>query len=124
MRYFGNKNAVPASRIPVPADAVTVFLLAANTAQSVDWPSRADVCRVAFSTTAGAAIAGVFNGNSTGAVWGTSQTSTIGSSGANAIVPAGESAFYQRVYGSTNFSVITPTSGVCSVEFWTKGGTT
>lgn len=120
MRYFGNKNAVPT--IPVPADSVGVFLLAANTPQAMDYPATADVARIAFASTAGGALAGVFNGNSTGALWGTSQSATVASSGSQALVTAGESVLYQRTRGSTCFSVVTPTSGVCHVEFWTKGG--
>lgn len=120
MRYIG-----PKTELPVVPDSATVFLLAANTAQAVDYPANADYVRVGFTSTAGAVLGGVFNGNSTGAVWGTSQSATVGSSGGQSLLPAGGgNQMFQRVRSSTAFSVITPTSGVCCVEYWTRGGTT
>lgn len=118
MRYIGAKV-----EIPVVPDAVAVFALAANTAQAADYISNCDYVRVTFVTSAGAAHSGVFNGNSTGALWGSTHTATAGSSAADSIVPA-DGREFQRGRASTGYSVIAPTSGYCSVEQWGRAGTT
>jgi N-formylglutamate amidohydrolase len=112
---------------PVFPDQVTVFLLAANTGQSADWPAGADYARVTFASTAGAALAGVFNGGSTRAAWGTSQSATLGSSAGldgNLLVPAGGAITLQRPRATTGYSVIAPAAGVCHVEYFGRSGST
>lgn len=124
MRYFGNRSIREGT--PVFTDSVAIFVLAANTAQAMDYPAGTDMMRIAFTSSAGAnQLAGVFNGASTGAAWGSSQTATGGSSTANMLVPPAQNEFWaQRPRGSTGFSVIAPTSGYCHVDFWSRAGTT
>lgn len=124
MRYFGHSNTPHA---PVPSDATTVFLLAANAAQSAAFPEKADFARVSFASTAGAALAGCINFNSTSAAWGASHSSTVGTTGSDSYVPAGIDRVFQLPRGittGTSFSVIAPAAGVCCVEFWSRGGST
>lgn len=118
MRYIGAKVEVPA--LP---DSVAVFLLAANAAQLADYPTGTDYVRVGFASTGGAALAGVFNGGSGGALWGSSHTATAGSTAADALVPAGVSQTFQRPRSSTGYSVIAPAAGVCHVECWSRAPT-
>ena len=120
MRYVSGKL-----ELPVVPDSVATFLLGANTAQAMDYPSGADFMHVTFCSSLGAVLGGVVNGNSTHAAWGTSQSGTAASSLASMLVPpgVGEGRF-QRPRASTGFSVVSPTSGYCYVAFWSRAGTT
>jgi hypothetical protein len=120
MRFFG-PDVTPLA--PVLPDSVYTINLV-NAAQAADYPSGTDLVRVTFCSTAGAAVAGVFNGNSTGAAWGSSASATAGSSAANSIVPAGQSIVFQRNRSSTGFSVIASSNALCTVECWSRAGTT
>src|SRR5262245_1147703 len=120
MRYFGPRWS-PRPGTPSVPDSIAVFALAANTGQAADYPSDAAVMRVAFSSSAGAALGGVFNGNSTAAAWASTHTATAGTTAADSLIPAGVGeGWYQRALGSTGYSIVSPTSGYCHIEFWRR----
>lgn len=119
MRFWGPK-AVP--EIPVFPDAVTTVVVTSN-AQAADYPTGTDLVRVTFSSTVGGNLNGVFNPASTGAAWGTSASATAGSTVSNIIVGS-DSRMFQRPRGSTGYSVVGSSNALCTLEFWSKQGTT
>lgn len=114
----------PTESGPLPTDGYGCFLLAANAAQAMDYPSGAGIIRLACATTAGAVLALAFNPTSTSAQWGSSIAPSSGVTTAtslqNAVIPPGSPMTYQVPAGSTGFSVIAPAAGVASVEFWKR----
>jgi len=130
IRPFGTLHPVDAG--PHPPDIVQTLLLAAATAQSLDWFTSAGVA----AATAGAAGVGVaaFTGQttanlalnfslnlySTGVISPTSGTSvnTTGSTGVSH--PVNGSAFFQIPAASTGWSAIALTSGYVMCEQWHK----
>lgn len=133
MRTYGTLRTP--DTIPQPPDTVQTFLLAAGTAQALDWPNStggaaanadANECQIArftFCTTAGAPMLGMVNLNSTLAnapSSGTSATTgtTVGSTG-NAIPVLGQGSYGLPSY-STGYSVASPSSGNCIVEIWKR----
>ena len=119
MRFHGPNNTPVA---PVFPDAVTTVLLA-NAAQAADYPSGTDLVRVTFCSTVGAYLCGVFNPASTGAAWGSSASATAGSTVSNVLVGS-DGVLFQRPRGSTGYSVIASSNALCTLEFWSRAGTT
>ena len=112
MRSIGNK----ANDFPVPPDTVSTFLLAAATAQAIDYSSGATRVRLTGMTTGGAQLNFYTNIQSTlAAIPSSGTTATTGSSGVSVPV-LGVRDF--AVPSSTSFSVIAPTSGYVHVEQW------
>ena len=63
----------------------------------------------------------VFNNGTTSAVWpSTSHAGTTVSSGLNAMVHGNDSMIYQVPGGSTGFSLVSPTSGIVTMEYWKR----
>lgn len=105
--------------IPVPADTHSTVVLAANTAQSFDWPTDTYVMRVTGSCTASSApFAFCLNPVSTYAVWGTAFTASTASSGQNLVVTSDAPKAFRRHSASTGFSLAAPAAGIVGVEFW------
>ena len=118
MRFYG-PNGTPTA--PVFPDSVATIAVTGS-AQAGDYPTGTDLVRVSFCSTVGAYLAGVFNPSSTGAAWGTTATGTAGSTTANVIVT--EARIFQRPRSSTGYSVIGSSNGLCTLEFWSRAGTT
>ena len=119
MRFHGPKGTPSA---PVLPDSVTTVLLA-NAAQAADYPAGTDLVRVTFMSTAGAYLCGVFNPASTAAAWGSSASATAGSTRANILVSS-DGVLFQRPRGSTGYSVVASSNALCTLEFWSRAGTT
>jgi hypothetical protein len=119
MRFWGPKE-VP--EFPVFPDAVTTVLVT-SAAQAADYPSGTDLVRVTFCSTIGGNLAGVFNPASTGAAWGTSASATAGSTVSNVIVGS-DSRMFQRPRASTGYSIVASSNALCTLEFWSRAGTT
>lgn len=118
MRAYSAQNP---HGVPVPADIMANYVMTAGTGQAADWPDGANVVRFRGATTAGAAYAFAVNMLSTQAVWpAATVTATSDSTGRNTIVPAGNDLTLQVPSDSTGFSLIGGTSGIVSIEFWTK----
>ncbi len=117
---------------PMPPDIVQTLLLAAGTAQNLDWFSSAGTAAanagvagvgiVVFTgqTTGNAALNFSLNLYSSGVISPTSGTSvnTTGSSGVSH--PVNGSAFFQVPAASTGWSAIALTSGYVMCEQWHK----
>ena len=129
MRPFSATN--PLQRIPVLPDTVDKILITgASSGQALDWagaPANAgtgkdNIVRVTFMSTAGALMAGVFNGISThaGISSGSSVTTgtTAGSTG-NSVPVLGQGLFQIPAF-STGYSVSGFSSGWAMVEVWKK----
>jgi hypothetical protein len=130
IRPFGTHLPVDAG--PLPPDIVQTLLLAAGTAQSLDWFSTAgtaaanagtagvQVVALTGQTTANASLNFSVNLYSTGVISPTSGTSvnTTGSSGVSH--PVNGSAFFQVPGNSTGWSAIALTSGYVMCEQWHK----
>jgi hypothetical protein len=119
MRFWGSKQ-VP--EIPVFPDTVMTVVVT-SAAQAADYPTGVDLVRVTFSSTVGGNLAGVFNPSSTGAAWGTSASGTAGSSQSNVMVGS-DSRMFQRPRTSTGYSIVASSNALCTLEFWSKAGTT
>lgn len=119
MRFWGTK-ATP--NTPVVPDAVTTVLVT-SAAQAADYPSNTDLVRVTFCSTTGGNLAGVFNPESTGAAWGTSASATAGSTVSNIIVNSA-SKIFQIPRESTGYSIVGSSNAICTLEFWSRVGTT
>jgi hypothetical protein len=107
----------------MPADTVATAVLAANTGQAFDWPSGANVMRLSGATTAGAAYSFAVNFHSTSATWpSTSMAATTATTSINHVIHGNDSQFYQlgSTATSTGFSLVSPTSGIVTVEFWKR----
>ena len=114
MKAYGDKLET----FPVPADTVNTILLAAATAQSMDYPTNTQIMRVTGLSSAGAQLNFYCNPMSTAAVLPTSGSSaTTGSSG-NSVPVVGTRQF--AVVSSTSFGLIAPTSGYVHVECWRR----
>lgn len=119
MRFFGPKET-PAA--PVFPDTVATFVVT-SAAQAADYPAGVDLVRVTFTSSVGAYLCGVFNPSSTGASWGTSASGTAGSTQSNVLVGS-DGVMFQRPRGSTGYSVVGSSNGICTLEFWSRAGTT
>ena len=119
MRFWG-PDVVP--EVPVFPDTVTTVVVT-SAAQAADYPTGVDLVRVTFASTVGGNLAGVFNPSSTGAAWGTSASGTAGSSLSNVIVGS-DSRTFQRPRTSTGYSVVGSSNAICTLEFWSRAGTT
>lgn len=116
MRGYGTQH--PMESGPVPPDTVSTILLGGATAQSLDWPSSAQIAKLTGVTTAGAQLNFYVNMHSTAAaVPSSGTTSTTGVS-----FPILGTDTFQVPGSSTGFSVIAPTSGYVHVACWKKGG--
>jgi len=127
-RPFGTHLPVDAG--PLPPDAVQTLLLAAATAQNLDWFTTAGVAAtnagaagvniVCFTgqTTANAALNFSINMYTTNIISPTSGTSV--STGLGASHPVNGSAFFQVPGQSTGWSAIALTSGYVMCEQWHK----
>lgn len=120
MRPLGSLH--PTELIPVPADTVIRTVLTAATGQAYDYPSGAQIMRLTGLSSAGGSYSFYLNALSTGAVSATtvdsSAQSSAASSGLNYMITSGQ--FFQIPGGSTGFSLVSPTSGCVTVEFWRK----
>ena len=130
IRPFGTLH--PTESGPMPPDIVQTLLLAAGSAQSLDWFSSAGTAAanagvagigvVAFTgqTTANLQLNFSINLYSAGVISPTSGTSanTTGSSGVSH--PVNGSAFFQIPAASTGWSAIALTSGYVMCEQWHK----
>ena len=110
--------SINATQIPVPPDTHSTFLLAAATAQAIDFATGTQLIRATGLSSAGAQFNFYINLNSTAAALPTSgTTATTGSTGVSVPV-LGTREF--AVASSTGFSVISPTSGYVHVECWKR----
>lgn len=110
--------SINANYIPVPPDTQTTLLLAAATAQAIDFADNTHLIRATGLSSAGAQYNFYINLSSTAAALPTSGTSaTTGSTGVSVPV-LGTREF--AVASSTGFSVISPTSGYVHVECWRR----
>ena len=102
----------------VPPDTCNTILLAAATAQGLDFPTYTSLVRLTGVTTAGAQLNFYVNIQSTlAAIPSSGSTATTDSSGVSVPV-LGSREF--AVASSTSFSVIAPTSGYVHVECWKR----
>lgn len=125
----------PTDQIPGTPDVVQTLLLAAATAQAMDWPNStggaaaaassagAHLARFTAVTTAMVAMAAMVNLVSThasGPSSGTSATTgtTAGSTG-NSLPVLGERT-YQIPTWSTGWSAVSPVAGYVIAEIWRK----
>jgi hypothetical protein len=116
MRTFGTMH--PTDQIPVPSDTVNTILLAAGTAQAMDWPANTAICRLTGLTTSGAGnVAFQVNLYTTGVIVPTSGSS-IGSSGVTHTVFNQQS--FQIQGQSTGFSVVALAPMYVMAECWHK----
>ncbi len=116
---------------PLPPDVVQTLLLAAGTAQNLDWFSTAgtaaanaaaagvNVICLTGQTTANAGLNFSVNLYSTNVISPTSGTS-VSTTGGGASHPVNASAFFQVPGGSTGWSAIALTSGYVMCEQWHK----
>lgn len=118
MRSYGSLH--PTERAPSPPDTVNTLLLAAATAQGMDWPTNTQIAVFSGLTTAGAQLnffANLFstlaNVPSSG-----STVSTAGSSGVSHPVIGPQ--VFQVPSASTGFSVIAQSSGYVHVQCYSK----
>lgn len=103
---------------PVPPDTVSTLLLAAATAQAIDFPAETQLVRLTGMGTAGAQLNFYANLQSTAAAIPSSgTTATTGTTGVSVPV-LGTREF--AIPSSTGFSVIAPTSGYVHVECWRR----
>lgn len=119
MRFWGTKQT---PHTPVAPDAVTTVNVT-SAAQAADYPSGAHMVRVTACSTTGTAVCVVFNPLSTGAAWGTSASATAGSSVSNVLV-GGEPKMFQITGDTTGYSIVGSSNAICTLEFWSRGGTT
>lgn len=111
---------------PTAPDTVLSLQLTANSAQTFAYPVTAQLVRVSVgSSVAGQGVAW-FNPNSSGvALPTTSATISTASTNHNIPVTAGGERYRcQRSMGSSNFSLIAPTSVQVCIEFWGRGNST
>lgn len=133
MRTYGALS--PIDRIEQPPDSVQTMLLAAATAQAIDWPNStggaaaaassagAQLVRFSGMSTANAALNFMVNLVSTHASGPTSGTSvttgtTAGSTGNS--IPVWGNRYLQIPSWSTGWSAIAQTSGYVIAEIWKK----
>ena len=103
---------------PVAPDTKTTILLAANTAQAIDYPSDAQVMRLTGLTTAGAEFPFYANLQSTAAALPSSgTTATTGTTGVS--VPVVVSRVF-AVASSTVWSCSAHGAGYVTAEFWKR----
>jgi hypothetical protein len=123
MRPYGRMN--PTQDAETPPDTVTSILLAANTAQAMDYPADAKMVRISARSSDGTTSTPApcyMNFFSTLAAIPTSGTTaaTNTSAGSTGVtVPI----FSERVFqvpGATGFSVCAPTSCWMHLEWWKK----
>lgn len=108
----------------IPADTQAHAVLAAGTGQAFDMPASAGMMRLAGLTTAGAPLGFYLNMGSTKAQQPTtSATGSTGSTDLNIAIPAG-GPYYTQIAGgtagTTGFSLVAPSSGIVSMEFWKR----
>lgn len=106
-----------ANTFQVAPDTKTVLLLAADTAQSIDYPTGAYLCRLTGLTTAGAAFNFYANMHSTGANLPSSGTTSSTATGVS--VPVANVREF-AIAGSTQWSAIAHAAGYVTAEFWTR----
>ena len=123
MRPYGSLH--PTDQVPTPADTVTSILLAAATAQAMDYPSGAKMVTISARTTDGTtafplpvyvnffSVAAAIPSSGT-----TSATNTSAGSTGVSIPVFGTRSF--QVPGATGFSVIAQTSGWVHFEWYGK----
>ena len=118
MRTYAARS--PIDQIPQPPDTVQTMLLAAATAQNMDWGSTlSQIVRFTAITTAGALSACNVNLVSSGAVSQTSGTTiNTGTSGTN--IPVAGTRTLQIPPGSTGWSAAGASSGYIIAEQWRK----
>lgn len=102
----------------VAPDTKTTILLAAATAQAIDYPTDSHVMRLTGLTTAGAEMAFYVNVQSTAAALPSSgTTATTGTTGVS--VPVVVSRDF-AVASSTGWSCIAHGAGYVTAEFWKR----
>ena len=105
----------------VPADTMATAVLAATTGEAFDIPSGAAIMRITGVTTANGAYAFAVNIGSTQAVWPSADaTATTNTTSLNVIVHGNDARFFQLPSGTTGLSLISATSGIVSMEFWSR----
>ena len=102
----------------VPPDTCNTILLAAATAQVMDYPTDTHLVRLTGVTTGGSQLNFYANLQSTAAVVpSTGSSATTGTTGVS-IPVLGTREF--AVASSTGFAVVAPTSGYVHVECWKR----
>lgn len=108
----------PTHLVYTPPDTVQTIILAAGTAQAIDYSTGTHIVRLTGMTTANAQYNFYFNPTSTGAVIPSSGTST-NSTAIN--LPILGSRAYQIPISSTGYSLVANTSGYVVAECWKLG---
>ena len=103
---------------PVPPDTVSTLLLAAATAQAIDFAAESQLVRLTGMSSAGAQLNFYANLASTAAAIPSSGTTATTSTTGVSIPVLGTREF--AIPSSTGFSVIAPTSGYIHVECWRR----
>lgn len=103
---------------PVPPDTKTTILLAANTAQAIDYPTDAHLVRLTGLTTAGAEFPFYANLQSTAAALPSSGT-TATTSTTGVSVPVVINREF-AIASSTGWSCIAHAAGYVTAEFWKR----
>ena len=106
------------SEIPVAPDTCNTILLAAATAQTMDYPTGTHLVRLTGVTTAGAQLNFYVNSQSTAVVVPSSGSSATTSTTGVTVPVLGYRDF--AVGSSTGFGLIAPTSGYVHVECWKR----
>lgn len=109
--------SINAKLFQVQPDTVTTLLLAAATAQAIDFATGTNLIRLTGMTTGGSQLNFYANLSSTAAAIPSSgTTATTGSTGVSVPVLG----MREFAVGSTGFSAIAPTSGYVHVECWRR----
>lgn len=103
----------------VPPDTKTTILLAAATAQAIDYPTDAHLVRLTGLTTAGAEFPFYANMNSTAAALPSSGT-TATTSTTGVSVPVVINREFAVSAGATGWSCIAHGAGYVTAEFWKR----
>jgi hypothetical protein len=114
MKSIGNNH----SNFNVPPDTVNTILLAAATAQAMDYPTGTALVRLTGITTGGSQLNFYANAQSTAVVVPSSGSSATTSTTGNSVPVLGTRDF--AVASSTSFGLIAPTSGYVHVECWKR----
>lgn len=116
MKTYGTLH--PTENAPQAPDTRQTLLLAAATAQALDWPSTlAQLVRITVMSTLGIPMGACVSLNSTGAIAPTSGLSTGSSVALPTLTVMGEGTF-QIPAGSTGWSAAASAPGYVTAEVW------
>ncbi len=114
MRVYGIN---PTEGIEVPPDTTITLILAANTAQAIDYQDNTHIMRLTGMSTANAQLCFYSNLNSTGAVVPSSGATTASSAINQPVIGT---RVFQIPNDSTGYSLVAQTSGYVVAECWRK----